>query len=854
MKNLNKIMNCGLMGLALMGSVMCAQAQTKATWGDFKLWIDPGHSGTENGGLYGYTEAQKVLRVGLATRDFLKLYTDATDDQIKMTRTTDTESVGLDERSDMANAWGADFFYSIHSDSGSDSNSTLFLFGGWNNNGVSIEKTPNGGKKFGDILEPNLTHVMYNTTSRGVYYDRCYYMPNIDTHENQYPYLSVNRRTNMASLLSEGGFHTNPVQQPLNMNESYKHLEAFGTYRAILKYRGIECPTHVMLAGVIKNSENNVPVDGVTVTVDGKTVVTDSYASLFNKFTKNENLIHNGFFLFEGLETGKQYTVTYSCPGYSDASQVVTMKSNPQGDSGDNVTWANISLTANAPSKVTSISIEDPTKVSLSKDVVITFSRYMDKQSVESAFSINNSGKVTMSWDNDYTLRLKISQLMEEMDYTITIKGDVAKNSQTSQFLDGDANGTEGGDYTFSFTTMPADKEAPYIVSTTPTENTTMLYTTRPVIRLEYNEQLAWNDDNAVDFVVVEDKDGNKYDGVLKHEVVNGASVLHYFFKSDLPMDKCFKVTVSGGVKDLSGNVGTGKVFKFLSEYHTILSQGVIDATFDVNAWYSPTGSGTSDGWTLEGNTMEATTNTSSLSQPSAFLVKFSFDPDTQDAFWRLRIYFRNGAYATKSDVTVQAYVHGDGSNNLVGHCYRDKGDRTEGGVVKCQPLKPMNFRGWNIVASKPYEETLTNISGTIPTFVGSWMYDSFFVQHLNTDDNDQVPQQAWKGEFSFDDLKWVNYNPASVQKASLDDITVSGVEEINASDITVVQNGESLVVNAPKVIKAVKIYNMGGMEVASKLPVASSSTISTTSLEAGVYVVKIVTGHKTLAVKVVIK
>ena len=189
-----------------------------------------------------------------------------------------------------------------------------------------------------------------------------------------------------------------------------------------------------------------------------------------------------------------------------------------------------------------------------------------------------------------------------------------------------------------------------------------------------------------------------------------------------------------------------------------------------------------------------------------------------------------------------------------MGHCYRDKGDRTEGGVVKCQPLKPMNFRGWNIVASKPYEETLTNISGTIPTFVGSWMYDSFFVQHLNTDDNDQVPQQAWKGEFSFDDLKWVNYNPASVQKASLDDITVSGVEEINASDITVVQNGESLVVNAPKVIKAVKIYNMGGMEVASKLPVASSSTISTTSLEAGVYVVKIVTGHKTLAVKVVIK
>ena len=49
--------------------VVNAQEQEKADWGDFKLWIDPGHSKKENQGMYGYTEAQKVLRVRQHSHD-----------------------------------------------------------------------------------------------------------------------------------------------------------------------------------------------------------------------------------------------------------------------------------------------------------------------------------------------------------------------------------------------------------------------------------------------------------------------------------------------------------------------------------------------------------------------------------------------------------------------------------------------------------------------------------------------------------------------------------------------------------------------------------------------------------------
>ncbi|MDY2592864.1 MAG: N-acetylmuramoyl-L-alanine amidase, partial [Sodaliphilus sp.] len=173
MKNYKKnIMIAALASMAFGGSAQ-AQEITKQDWGTFKLWIDPGHSGRENSGLYGYTEAEKVLRVGLATRAFLFKYTTADETTIGMTRDNDNAYVDLDERSDMANAWGADFFYSIHSDAGSPSkNSTVFLFGGWKSNGNYVEKTPNGGKRMGDIMCPNLTGVMYNTETRGNYYDR----------------------------------------------------------------------------------------------------------------------------------------------------------------------------------------------------------------------------------------------------------------------------------------------------------------------------------------------------------------------------------------------------------------------------------------------------------------------------------------------------------------------------------------------------------------------------------------------------------------------------------------------------------------------------------------------------------
>ena len=49
-------------------------------------------------------------------------------------------------------------------------------------------------------------------------------------------------------------------------------------------------------------------------------------------------------------------------------------------------------------------------------------------------------------WTDDYTLKVYLSKCHYSTPYTLYIKDDVAKNSLTGQFLDGDASGTEGAD------------------------------------------------------------------------------------------------------------------------------------------------------------------------------------------------------------------------------------------------------------------------------------------------------------------------------------------------------------------------------------------------------------------------
>lgn len=795
MKRLSAILNKGIIATALCALAapsICAQDEATTEkeitgWGDWKLFLDPGHSGRENQGLWGYSEAEKVLRIALTIQEYLTTYTDMPEECLKLCRYDDNTVVDLSDRSDMANAWDADFYYSIHSDAAAN-NQTLTLFGGWMNNGTLVEKTPNGGKAYGEILCPNLTNVLEKFAcvgTQGNWYDR-YYYDRVTHHTSQYPYLSVNRRSNMASLLSEGCCHTIAVQQQLNINEQYKRIEALAGFQSLLKYHGLNVPKQTMLAGIIRNSENQVPINGVTVTVDGKTYTTDTYESVFNKYTKNENLIHNGFYFFEGLTAGETYEITFAADGFDPVTKSVTILEGGQdGTTADFVTALDIEMLNNAPAKVESTSITDASNVSPVYPITITFSRNMDKTSVEEALTINNKGVITTSWENDYTLVIDVSQLLPEWDYKITISGDIAKNSQTGQFLDGDGDGVAGGDYVLEIVMAEPDVTAATVASTYPAVDATAVYTHRPPIRIEFSETLDWNDDKYADYVTVTDKDGNIYEGTLNHAIVRDASVLHFYLNEDLPLDKCFLVSVKGGIPDLSGNLTEDFNFRFLSEYRSKTESNVLFALEDASSFWAPNGSGSTKGLTEEGNSFTATTITPNKDVAGAGMLTYSFDPDFADGYWQIREYTptQSGVNANKSDINyiLSFWLYGDGSNNSISAMLRVNGS----GLKHTDPMTTIDFRGWQLVTWDIANDPFAAFTGEETEF-SSWRFDSFFMTHEYTEeDDDSVPFQAWTGEIIFNSLEYNKWDETAVQNASISDIELpaSGIEAINVDN-----------------------------------------------------------------------
>jgi N-acetylmuramoyl-L-alanine amidase len=76
-----------------------------------KIYVDAGHGGNDPGAQgNGLQEKQVTLQIAKKVAEYLRGYSNAT---VKMSRTTD-KTVSLAGRTNEANAWGADYFLSIH--------------------------------------------------------------------------------------------------------------------------------------------------------------------------------------------------------------------------------------------------------------------------------------------------------------------------------------------------------------------------------------------------------------------------------------------------------------------------------------------------------------------------------------------------------------------------------------------------------------------------------------------------------------------------------------------------------------------------------------------------------------------
>ncbi len=192
-----------------------------------KIVIDPGHGGSDraNRGPTGYIEADGVLDISLKVKDKLasKGY------NIILTRDKDV-TVPLYNRPEKANQEKADLFLSFHTNAAGDTTAggvevICTQVNEWNNKEHAAE-----AQRVSKIIQEKLVKAT-GLKDRGVKTRLVDYPTSaIDGKD----YYAVTRRANMPSLIIESGFHSNPKEEALLKQESFREKIAQAVSDGIL--------------------------------------------------------------------------------------------------------------------------------------------------------------------------------------------------------------------------------------------------------------------------------------------------------------------------------------------------------------------------------------------------------------------------------------------------------------------------------------------------------------------------------------------------------------------------------------------------------------------------------------------
>lgn len=729
----------------LLSQHMYAQITGLSGW---DIYLDPGHSQKENMGIYGYSEAEKNLRVALALRDLLMTKTDI--DTVYVSRTNDQQQVSLSQRTDHANSVSASWFHSIHSDAGPPQyNSTLLLWGQYYNGN---EKEPEGGKAMSDIMVDLLTRGM-RTTTRGSIGDCSFYSyTGACSPSWRGPYLHVNRRSTMPSELSEAGFHTNPTQNQRNMNAQWKKLQALTFFWSILKYHEIDRPFVGTCAGIISDLETGVPINGAQVTMNGQAYTTDSFQSLFHQYTNDPDLLRNGFYYFENL-ADDTLEVTVEADGYySDTIQVTVVDTF--------FTFADAKLISKTPPRVVStMPSEGDTNVPASDPIVFEFSRKMDHATVETTLVIVPHADGTFLWySNGKKMRFQPDTLEFEHEYTLTISG--SARDQYGHPFDGNGDGIGGDDFALSFTTGPRDMYPPRIVWTYPSLNASDVEL-NPIVNITYDEEL--DDSSVSDGIFKLERHVNKtaVAGTLEHYVVTHRSILTFFPTEWLHPGEVYVSRVYPGLKDLAGNESSSwHASSFRTSKRKYEFTKIDDFELDVTTnWWQPSQSGHFFGTIPDSTRMTVSTDVVNLLSESFQSMKLRYGWDRTASEWLIREYLRRGTPREvhfDSGYLLQVYIFGDGSGNKFRFCVDDNNLSGAAKDHEVSPWYTIDWIGWRLISWD-----MTN-DGT-----GTWIGDG------NLD-----------GTMRFDSIQ-LTYNPGSPQFGTFffDDLQLAKVPTVDIAE-----------------------------------------------------------------------
>ncbi|MFG6147560.1 N-acetylmuramoyl-L-alanine amidase [Halobacillus sp. B23F22_1] len=161
-----------------------------------KIFIDPGHGGSDPGATgNGLQEKNVTLDLALKTKDILDHEYEG--HEVQLSRTGD-QKLSLDERTNKANSWGADYLVSIHVNAGGGSGFESYTYNG----------------SYGGKAETNRL--------RGIVHDEIVNQTGFRDRGKKEANFHMVRQSAMPAVLTENGFIDNAADANALKSETYK--------------------------------------------------------------------------------------------------------------------------------------------------------------------------------------------------------------------------------------------------------------------------------------------------------------------------------------------------------------------------------------------------------------------------------------------------------------------------------------------------------------------------------------------------------------------------------------------------------------------------------------------------------
>lgn len=782
-----------LLGLA---ASVCVNA---ADMKDLKIYVNPGHGGHDSDDRWvevppftnqdpnGFWESNSNLVKGLDLRDMLESF----GANVMMSRTTNTteDDRDLHEIGYEANAYAADFFFSIHSNATGTSakkNQPLMLYRGFTDDPVSPEAKVMSGILNKHLLENRITS--WSSESQWLAGDYDFYDWGVGVG------LGVLRKLTVPGMLSEGSYHDYIPETYRLLNNDFCWLEAYHFTKAVMEY--FETPekfTTGVVGGAIYDNrlirtesiyngwffghDEQKPICGATVELlnAGGSVV-DTYET---------DALFNGVYLFKNVAPGS-YTVKVSHPEYEPYESDVVVTANE-------VTYNNVAMSRirNTPPEVVSYSpvwAEGDETLPCNTPIVLEFNWDMDTESVENNFSITPAVDGALRWeDSQYRLVFEPARAYETNTvYTVRLGKDAMHPAGMKM----------ENDFEFSFKT--SDYNTFEILAINPPKEALVHYDA-PVMEFRFPHQP--NTQGFESNVVITDSKGTalSYNSRSRKYSKSGDDYGYFQvkFSKDFTIGETYTVNVGAGMCDEFGI----KIAEPFSYQFTAVDAALDDVPVTLVEAFDATDLLAADESASAGcASLSAARNTATkLEGTSSYKLSYAF-ANAQDGVAAYK-FATAPATAFTNDNMLMLKVYGDLSCNKLNAVF------VNGSEEKTVTVCNLDFLGW-----QNRKISLAEIGE------GEWTLSGLEIEQTG-----EVCGK--KGD-------------VYVDKAAIGAAEDAGVADIQIAGLRMYPNpaSELLIANADRHIAGIELISMDGRVVAS----AAGNVLNVSEVANGVYIAKV--------------